>query len=761
MNQREPANAPTPEAKAPADSILRKDEEVYKLNVKVKDETIFISTPTGVEKLSLKEWLDPDKVEALAKKMNVEKAQLLIAISNALDELEVPGKKIKKVVFKPYRGFLYQEVYVDGVEKFIRWDGEEAVYVDEFGEKPVFKPMEVLTDETDLPVVIMASKREDYGTVQNLLTQVEEFLKKYVETNPETYWLLSRFVLHTWVYDVGEYTMQLLVTGDKGTGKTRLLKVLSLICYNSVLATGGTSLSAYRRIRGKYRGTLLLNEFELSNHEDSNMIIQFFNAGFEKGNRVILSDKQNPRRQDIFNPFGPKVLASRSIIENVPALSRTVIIKMKPCGQDIPIDLPPEAFEEAESLRNKLLAFRLDHWRENFKLPRDVDRRLRKNQILDTRTKQICQPMLILASITGLSIDETFSFYEEAVRKMKRIIANETPEGILFNELLSIVKEDQYDKDEFSGLLDEKGQLIGVSSKILASRTGFSPSMVSRVLKKIGLVSEKIKRRVQVYRKDVRDVENETKSIRRWVFPNNEDFLRALQNYGLDTEPLECPNALRSLEFLPVHIDATSDASATQTRVETSQVAQETEVAPLGTDKNVEGDMEKEKHQVPGPEESFLGDSVIDQNRGSTPGRKALENSVMDLNQASTPGKEGLESSLNQASKPEKEEDASPGEAPVNRLDADIEYAFSSSSAVNEAKVAVSGSISPEAVLRELSDCHPSAPIYMTTTCYACGESYSGLWRQLEKGDNIYQLCESCFEEWSKHFLNGGSPGKE
>ncbi len=118
---------------------------------------------------------------------------------------------------------------------------------------------------------------------------------------------------------------------------------------------------------------------------------------------------------------------------------------------------------------------------------------------------------------------------------------------------------------------------------------------------------------------------------------------------------------------------------------------------------------------------------------------------------------------MNQASKLEKEEDAFPREAPVYRLDADVECASSSSSADDEAKVSISGTISPEAILRirALSDCEPVNSLFMYSSCYACGIEKKGIWKQLARGYSIFQLCEDCYGEWSKHFLNGGSPGKK
>jgi hypothetical protein len=451
----------------------------------------------------------------------------------------------------------------------------------------VYVPLRIPINKKGMPRVILPWKPSGYTSVAELINEVGTYLCKYAEV--KEIWFLSRFVLHTWIYDVGDYAIQIQVLGDWRSGKTRLLKLLRLLCYNALFLSGGTSLSAYRRLQNKFQGALIVNEFELDySSEDSNEFIIWLNSGFEKDLQLALSNKVDPSKQEYFDPFGPKAFASRNIIENIATRSRLVIIRMEPkTRKDIPIDLPPEAYEEAAVLRNKLLMFRLEHWQENFRLPNALRERLQNDETIDDRFKQNALPLLTLASITGepQEVDEVFNFYRAASLDFRKQIATSTIEGILFNVILEITKE-QHDKRDFYGAVDEDFKLIGITSKLLQGRTGFSARTIARALTRIGMVQETPKKKVLVDvdefgGKDVRE-----KTIRRWVFPTEKSWKEAYERYyyredkkeavpisvasvASVAEDQEIPDVLKSVAFIPLGISTGTTLATLATDVGT------------------------------------------------------------------------------------------------------------------------------------------------------------------------------------------------
>ncbi|MEM1558513.1 MAG: hypothetical protein QXG12_07965, partial [Thermoproteota archaeon] len=120
---------------------------------------------------------------------------------------------------------LLQQVYdpYDGSFKFILYDqrtGEFESWV-EYNDpvQPVtYVPVKIPVGSNGLPRVALATGPRNYESASELLMRIRTFIKKYVELKPEDLELISRFVLHTWLYDCSDYAMQILVLGDVGSG---------------------------------------------------------------------------------------------------------------------------------------------------------------------------------------------------------------------------------------------------------------------------------------------------------------------------------------------------------------------------------------------------------------------------------------------------------------------------------------------------------------------------------------------------------------
>jgi len=495
---------------------------------------------------------------------------------------EEKKKKKRKVAFEFIEiqdgGIIVQEVYEPLTRSFgfVVYDKKSCSFqkVEEYKneyslEEEVLVPFRVpILRKRNLPVVVFANEPEEFYSVKELIDEIKAYIKKYVELKEEDLWIIVRFVLHTWIYDVGDYAMQIQVLGDFGSGKTRLLKILRLICYNALMLSGGTSLSAYRRLQSKFQGTLLINEFEPNkSSEDSNELIQWINSGFERDLPIALTNKLNPEVQEFFIPFSPKIFASRNVIENVATRSRLIVIKMeKKTREDIPIELPQEAYEEAEELRNKLLMFRLKYYVPNFVLPKEILERTQNDKTIDDRFKQNMFPLLILTSIIGdeKEVDEVFEFYRKASLEFKKQIATQTVEGILFNTIIEICNQKEYDKEEFLGYIDENYKLVAITTNLLQRRLGFSPKTIAKALQRIGLVQERTTKKVIVKFEDKEPI-IKNKVLRRWVFQSEKAWIEACSRYFFeqrdeektislsvisDINVIDIPEVLKSSSFI-------------------------------------------------------------------------------------------------------------------------------------------------------------------------------------------------------------------
>jgi len=504
--------------------------------------------------------------------------KILDIVNKKIEEIEEKQVQKRYVVFKSIETeegrLLVQEVFDYETQQFKlcifnqKTGAFEIVDKFEVGHE-LWYPKKVPIDEkTRMPFVTLATKPQDYSDVKTLMNELRRFINKYADVKPEGLWFLAHFILHTWIYDISDYASQGQILGDWGSGKTRVYKLAKLLCYNAVGLGGGTSFSANLRLQSKFGGTLLVNEFELfETSNDANTFILLINNGFEKGVPIALSNKQNPDKQHFFYPFGPKLFTSRNPIENIAASSRLITIELETTDRtDIPVELPEEAYEEAKVLRNKLLLFRLKNWQPSFKIPSDICVRMQQEREISGRFKQVMLPMLVLASICGdvKEVDEVFNFYKNVTLEFKKKSATQTPEGILFNTIVELCNQENYNDDDYIGCIDENHKLVAITPSLLKKKTGFAPRTIAQTLRKIGMIQERTNKPVVVKFEEKEPIVK-NKALRKWVFPSEKKWKEAVSRYYFNEQNpkdvIQIPEVLKSSTFIAEHVSDVTDVT--------------------------------------------------------------------------------------------------------------------------------------------------------------------------------------------------------
>ncbi|MDR9817681.1 MAG: hypothetical protein RJR34_13145 [Candidatus Methanoculleus thermohydrogenotrophicum] len=96
------------------------------------------------------------------------------------------------------------------------------------------------------------------------------------------------------------------------------------------------------RFKEKWQGTLLIDESDLSGGAED-PLIKYLNLGFECGQYFILSDKTDPKQQEFYDPFGPKVIGMRQPFGDVATEGRCLsITPYETERRDIPVELGKE-----------------------------------------------------------------------------------------------------------------------------------------------------------------------------------------------------------------------------------------------------------------------------------------------------------------------------------------------------------------------------------------------------------------------------------
>ncbi len=224
-----------------------------------------------------------------------------------------------------------------------------------------FKPGKIIQSNT----IQFPSKVDDYVSGGLLIEEIDDFIYRYLQLSPFFHNIAKYYVLLTWVYDSFTNLPYLRVKGDYGCGKSRFLITVGSLCYKPIFCTGAASVSPIFRLIDAYKGTMIIDESDFNDSDESHRVVKILNSGFQKGFPVLISDvtKAGGYEPMSFDVFGPKLIASRNNFKDMALESRCITeIMEKVTRTDIPINLPNTFWDEAKAIRNKLLKWRLDKY---------------------------------------------------------------------------------------------------------------------------------------------------------------------------------------------------------------------------------------------------------------------------------------------------------------------------------------------------------------------------------------------------------------
>ena len=245
-------------------------------------------------------------------------------------------------------------------------------------------------------IVRLPKKPEEYGSEEQLLTDIKSFIHHYVDVSPLYEDICCYYVLFSWLYDGFNELPYLRVRGDPGTGKTRFLLTVGSLCYKPIFASGASTVSPIFRLLESFRGTLVLDESDFRFSDEKAELVKILNNGNVRGFPVLRSDANEKGE---FNPhayhvFGPKIVASRGDFDDKALESRFLTEDMggAKLRDGIPINLPREHKTKAQVLRNKLLLFRFSNLHRCYASADLVD------PTLEPRLNQIFVPLLSIVT---------------------------------------------------------------------------------------------------------------------------------------------------------------------------------------------------------------------------------------------------------------------------------------------------------------------------------------------------------------------------
>ena len=232
-----------------------------------------------------------------------------------------------------------------------------------------FIPYPATIDLIRKRVVLFPSEPLEYGNQRALLGEVRGFIHRWLDVDAFYEQLASYYVMFTWLYDLFETLPYLRALGDYGTGKSRFLQTIGVLCYRPMFVSGASTSSPIFRVIDMFRGTLVIDEADFANSDAEAEIIKIVNVGYAKGGVVLRAEKDAttdayyPSAKDV---YCPKVLATRRLFQDRATESRCLTKRMSTAKPrpEIPRLLSRQFWADAERIRNMLLMYRLRTYRE-------------------------------------------------------------------------------------------------------------------------------------------------------------------------------------------------------------------------------------------------------------------------------------------------------------------------------------------------------------------------------------------------------------
>ena len=148
-----------------------------------------------------------------------------------------------------------------------------------------------------------------------LYSHIKQLLKKYVVVSDEFFDVVVSYIMMTYIYILFQVIPYLWINGEKGTGKSTIMKIMSKLCFNPMFCSNVNPANIFRQIDND-GSTIILDEFEKMYGEDKQEIIKILNQGFNIDGVVPRCVGQSNQIRK-FRSFSPKIMGGISNIDDV------------------------------------------------------------------------------------------------------------------------------------------------------------------------------------------------------------------------------------------------------------------------------------------------------------------------------------------------------------------------------------------------------------------------------------------------------------
>lgn len=231
--------------------------------------------------------------------------------------------------------------------------------------------------------------------LESLYNEVYREFSYFVDVEDQKYLhLFTTCVLLTYVQDKTKTVPYLFLVGDRESGKTRTLEIMSHLAYRPLFGVAVPPADIYGYLEHDTAAGCILED-EIQGVEKDPDKLKIYRSGYRFGAKVprTIIPARGRRYIHYYNTYCFKALAGERTSYDLPFMDRCILIHMV---QGFPQreEIADEDLRRFSEIRNRLLVWRLKN-RSN-PLPK-------KEIILRGRARELWTPLLSLASLTPYS----------------------------------------------------------------------------------------------------------------------------------------------------------------------------------------------------------------------------------------------------------------------------------------------------------------------------------------------------------------------
>lgn len=197
-----------------------------------------------------------------------------------------------------------------------------------------------------------------------LFQDIRQFIKRFMWYPDErTYGLLALWIMESYVFMAFDQVAYLAMIGTKRAGKTRLLEILEMLCFNAALLTSVTDSYVFRSVEVD-RTTFLIDEadqLKQQSKEGINERLEILRSGYRRSGSVGRIEGEERQRVD-FSTYSMKAIANVSGLEDA-LEDRTIAVAVERKPDHVKVEklVRRRIQSEIQVLRNRLYCFGLTH----------------------------------------------------------------------------------------------------------------------------------------------------------------------------------------------------------------------------------------------------------------------------------------------------------------------------------------------------------------------------------------------------------------